>query len=220
VDVTNPRREHERARRPGRPRPRRLRSDFYAALLETRAGQAASPGYAKFLAKDLGLNLTLNEHNEAVPESALRPTSASSSTRPTRSAPAPRAWPRPATPVEAEEQVTCCYAVQDKFWFADPDGRAWEVYTVLADAEVAGTSTVMPAVSSGAACCAPAASGPVLRTERLRRMTLSPTGSSLDTRPARGPPRVGGARAADVDDAAQEVLLRLHEQLLAADSRS
>ena len=30
-----------------------------------------------------------------------------------------------------EENTTCCYAVQDKFWAHDPDGRAWEVYTVL-----------------------------------------------------------------------------------------
>jgi catechol 2,3-dioxygenase-like lactoylglutathione lyase family enzyme len=30
--------------------------------------------------------------------------------------------------------TTCCYAVQDKVWVEDPDGAAWEVYTVLADA--------------------------------------------------------------------------------------
>jgi catechol 2,3-dioxygenase-like lactoylglutathione lyase family enzyme len=32
----------------------------------------------------------------------------------------------------AEEGVTCCYALQDKVWAADPDGAPWEVYTVLA----------------------------------------------------------------------------------------
>ncbi|MDQ3385612.1 MAG: VOC family protein [Actinomycetota bacterium] len=35
----------------------------------------------------------------------------------------------------AEEQVTCCYAVQDKVWVDDPDGAPWEIYTVLGDAE-------------------------------------------------------------------------------------
>lgn len=35
-----------------------------------------------------------------------------------------------------EDGVTCCYAVQDKVWVADPDGAPWEVYTVLADAPV------------------------------------------------------------------------------------
>ena len=27
-----------------------------------------------------------------------------------------------------EEQTSCCYALQDKFWVKDPDGVAWEVY--------------------------------------------------------------------------------------------
>ncbi len=34
-----------------------------------------------------------------------------------------------------EENVTCCYALQDKVWVDDPDGAPWEVYTVLADAD-------------------------------------------------------------------------------------
>lgn len=132
--------------------------NFYAALLET-APVKRKPGYAKFLAKDLGLNLTLNEHNEAVPESAPAHFGIQLDATEEVTARAAR-MAAAGYPGEAEEQVTCCYAVQDKFWFADPDGRAWEVYTVLADAEEAGTSKVMPAVSSGAACCAPAVSGP------------------------------------------------------------
>jgi catechol 2,3-dioxygenase-like lactoylglutathione lyase family enzyme len=35
-----------------------------------------------------------------------------------------------------EDEVTCCYAVQDKVWVDAPDGEPWEVYTVLADAEM------------------------------------------------------------------------------------
>ena len=69
-----------------------------------------------------------------------------------------------------EEQTTCCYAVQDKVWIADPDGAPWEVYTVLADApaesglagdggccatgaasNAAGTSEA--SVHAGAGCC-------------------------------------------------------------------
>lgn len=34
-----------------------------------------------------------------------------------------------------EDNVTCCYAVQDKVWVNDPDGAPWEIYTVLADSE-------------------------------------------------------------------------------------
>ncbi len=35
-----------------------------------------------------------------------------------------------------EDQVSCCYAVQDKVWVDAPDGEPWEIYTVLADAEM------------------------------------------------------------------------------------
>lgn len=45
-----------------------------------------------------------------------------------------------------EDQVACCYALQDKVWVSDPDGAPWEVYTVLGDASVAG-------FTEEAACC-------------------------------------------------------------------
>ena len=35
-----------------------------------------------------------------------------------------------------EDNVACCYAVQDKVWVDAPDGEPWEIYTVLADVEV------------------------------------------------------------------------------------
>ena len=35
-----------------------------------------------------------------------------------------------------EENTTCCFAVQDKLWVQGPDSEPWEVYTVLADANV------------------------------------------------------------------------------------
>lgn len=38
-------------------------------------------------------------------------------------------------PVDVEREETCCYAVQTKVWASDPDGRRWEVYTVLEDTE-------------------------------------------------------------------------------------
>lgn len=37
-------------------------------------------------------------------------------------------------PIKAEEQqVACCFSVQNKIWAVDPDGNHWEVFTVLAD---------------------------------------------------------------------------------------
>ena len=35
-----------------------------------------------------------------------------------------------------EDQVACCYALQDKVWVDAPDGEPWELYTVLADVEM------------------------------------------------------------------------------------
>ena len=48
-----------------------------------------------------------------------------------------------------ERDTTCCYARQDKFWVQGaPDGRSWEIYTVLADSQ-----TFYGEESSSAACC-------------------------------------------------------------------
>ncbi len=37
-----------------------------------------------------------------------------------------------------ENQVDCCYAVQDKVWVTDPDNAPWEIYTVLDDSATFG----------------------------------------------------------------------------------
>lgn len=37
----------------------------------------------------------------------------------------------------AAESGACCYAVQEKVWVNDPDAAPWEIYTVLADSDVA-----------------------------------------------------------------------------------
>lgn len=53
-----------------------------------------------------------------------------------------------------EMGVTCCYAVQDKFWATDPDGHQWEVYYFHADAtfnDPAYDLTASTAVASGKA---------------------------------------------------------------------
>lgn len=40
---------------------------------------------------------------------------------------------------QVQENVSCCYAVQDKTWIKGPD-NAWEFYTVLADTAEIGCS--------------------------------------------------------------------------------
>jgi catechol 2,3-dioxygenase-like lactoylglutathione lyase family enzyme len=47
-----------------------------------------------------------------------------------------------------EQDVTCCFARQDKVWFTDPDGNHWEVFTVLEQLPV-----TTPLEDSS--CCAP-----------------------------------------------------------------
>ncbi len=49
-----------------------------------------------------------------------------------------------------EENVTCCYAVQDKTWVADPNGHAWEFFYVKEDADVSGAET---AAQHAPSCC-------------------------------------------------------------------
>jgi catechol 2,3-dioxygenase-like lactoylglutathione lyase family enzyme len=60
-------------------------------------------------------------------------------------------------PTATEDAVTCCYAVQDKVWVDGPDDRAWEIYTVLADADtesIAGDAMCCTdAAESAARCC-------------------------------------------------------------------
>jgi len=54
-----------------------------------------------------------------------------------------------------EENVTCCYALQDKVWVDDPDGAPWEIYTVLADAETPAGQLrgAEPGTCGPGACC-------------------------------------------------------------------
>jgi catechol 2,3-dioxygenase-like lactoylglutathione lyase family enzyme len=51
-----------------------------------------------------------------------------------------------------EDNVTCCYAVQDKVWVDDPDGSPWEIYTVLADSDVPAGDLRTTDVCGAGAC--------------------------------------------------------------------
>lgn len=52
--------------------------------------------------------------------------------------------------VREQPGTTCCYAKADKFWVHDTDGLGWEMYTLLADAEVHSIGETPQEV-----CCAP-----------------------------------------------------------------
>ena len=49
---------------------------------------------------------------------------------------------------DVEESTTCCFAVQDKVWVHGPNAEPWEIYTVLADADV-----MHPVPVARDACC-------------------------------------------------------------------
>jgi len=52
-----------------------------------------------------------------------------------------------------EEEVSCCFAVQDKVWVDAPDGEPWEIYTVLADAEMPAGQLRDVTPGEDAMCC-------------------------------------------------------------------
>lgn len=53
---------------------------------------------------------------------------------------------------KVEEDIACCFARQDKLWFTDPDGNAWEVFMVHEQLVVSG-----PLKNTG--CCVPKHAG-------------------------------------------------------------
>lgn len=55
--------------------------------------------------------------------------------------------------IAAEENVTCCYAVQNKVWATDPDGNRWEVYVVLDNDAAQYPSTRTECCSEKSECC-------------------------------------------------------------------
>ena len=62
-------------------------------------------------------------------------------------------------PVLEEGATTCCYAMSEKSWVADPDGIVWEAFLTNGEATVYGDSPELTALSGNAsqtACCAPA----------------------------------------------------------------
>jgi catechol 2,3-dioxygenase-like lactoylglutathione lyase family enzyme len=123
--------------------------DFYAKLFATEPAKRR-PGYANFAIAEPPLKLVLIE-GQAQPGSLNHLGVEVETTDEVAAATARLAGEGLAT--ATEDQVTCCYAVQDKVWVDAPDGEAWEVYTVLADAEhpAGELRTVEP--DADALCC-------------------------------------------------------------------
>ena|SRR5579872_3856358 len=111
---------------------------FYTKLFAT-APAKVRPGYANFAVSDPPLKLVLIEKPDARGtgmEGALNHLGVEVEA-PEAVADATTRLSRSGVDTTEQGDTTCCYAVQDKVWVEDPDGAAWEVYTVLADAPVA-----------------------------------------------------------------------------------
>jgi len=53
----------------------------------------------------------------------------------------------------AENDTSCCYALQDKVWVRGPGNEPWEVYVVKADADQLGSSAQVPTGDGHGCAC-------------------------------------------------------------------
>lgn len=89
------------------------------------------PGYAKFEVAEPPVNLSLNEvGGDTGPNNPVAHFGIQVKSTEAVKAVADR-LAKAGMATKIEDQVTCCYAVQNKVWATDPDGNKWEVYVVL-----------------------------------------------------------------------------------------
>lgn len=133
--------------------------EFYSRLFAAEPAKRR-PGYANFAITDPPLKLVLIENPDGRgqgPAGALNHLGVEVETPEQVQAATARLALEGLGP-EGQEATTCCYARQDKAWVDDPDGAAWEVYTVLADAETFGPGPQdgENTDDDGSTCCATA----------------------------------------------------------------
>ncbi len=127
--------------------------DASVAFYERMFGVAASkrrPGYAKFDLESPALNLTMQERAPTGINASHFGVQVASSVDVQE---AKSRFENSGLKIFTEEDVECCYALQDKVWVEDPDGNSWEVFVVKGDADA-----MSPRATQGdkAACCVPA----------------------------------------------------------------
>jgi catechol 2,3-dioxygenase-like lactoylglutathione lyase family enzyme len=125
---------------------------FYSKLFKTEPAKVR-PGYANFAVADPPLKLVLIEGG-AVGGTLNHLGVEVESTSEVASTQARLAGD--GLPTATEDQVACCYAIQDKVWVDGPDGEPWEVYTVLSDVEMPGGQLRTVDPQTGAGSCATA----------------------------------------------------------------
>ncbi len=129
---------------------------FYRELLSQEPTKVRE-GYAKFEVAEPPLNLTLNYSPESPRQ--VMPAHFGVQVKSTGEVMTKlAAMSRAGFSARTEEGVGCCFAIQDKVWFEDPDGNQWEVF-VVTQADIPEHSR--PGVNASheapeqQACCAP-----------------------------------------------------------------
>ena len=123
---------------------------FYTKLFDTPPAKLR-PGYANFAVVDPPLKLVLIEGHGA--GGTLNHLGVEVGTT-EQVAHAQQRLAQQGLPTATEDRVSCCYALQDKVWVDGPDGEPWEIYTVLADAEMPdGQLRTVNPENSAVGCC-------------------------------------------------------------------
>ncbi|MFO7590211.1 MAG: ArsI/CadI family heavy metal resistance metalloenzyme [Acidimicrobiia bacterium] len=104
--------------------------DFYSRLFDT-APAKVQPGYANFAIADPPLKLVLFEGAAPGTINHLGVEVTTSEEVTATNARLNEQGVDTAT----EDQVDCCFALQDKTWIEAPDAVRWEIYTVLEDTQ-------------------------------------------------------------------------------------
>ena len=106
-------------------------------------------GWAKFDLKNPALNLTLNRTDRDVNPGQISHMGVEVDDSESVAA-MDRRLQELGLITRPEDDVTCCYARQDKTWVSDPNGHAWEFFYVKADADESGIES---GAQNAPACC-------------------------------------------------------------------
>ena len=125
---------------------------FYSKLFAVTPAKRR-PGYANFAIDEPPLKLVLIENADAA--GSLNHLGVEVFSRDEVAA-AQRRLAADGLATATEDEVTCCFAVQDKVWVEGPDAEPWEIYTVLADADApAGDPASGDTCGAGACATSP-----------------------------------------------------------------
>lgn len=140
--------------------------EFYEKMFDQRANKV-KPGYAKFMLEDPALVISFVEN-----ESKVTPTFGHLGIQLQEDSQVINHLQRikeEGLNTREEMGVSCCYAIQDKFWVADPDGHQWEFYyfhedvefndphnsagSLKEEASVSASNSEKNSCSPGSGCC-------------------------------------------------------------------